>query len=206
MAQRFDRIASSYWLFEKLFMVPKRARTRAVELLHLEIGDRVLSVGCGHGPDLPDLSKAVGPAGLVVGVDLSSGMLQGSRSRIMKAKLTNVELVHCDVQRYTSAHPFDAVLFPFSLTSTGDPATVLHHVWTLLAPGGRSVVLDAQIPPRLEGLIRPVMPLLRRFMEATVLGDPDMRPIEELGKLGSKVDVEWMRGGTYFLATLIKPE
>ena len=48
------------------------------------------------------------------------------------------------------------------------------------------------------------MPLIRQFLEATVLGDPDMRPIEAM-ELLAKVEVEFFRGGSYFVARLIKP-
>jgi hypothetical protein len=67
-------------------------------------------------------------------------------------------------------------------------------------------VLDGQLPPKFQWLSRPLMPLIRWTLERTVLGDPDMRPMEELQKLGPVVHVEWFRGRTYFVAQLIKDQ
>lgn len=203
---RFDRIADHYWFFEKLFMVPKRARTRAVELLQLIPGDRVLSVGCGRGPELVRLSRAVGVNGNVVGVDFSARMLDGAYAQVLRNDLSNVLLVRSDIHRYTAKEPFDAILFSLSLTCFGDAEAVLRHVWDSLKPGGRLVVMDAQIPPKFARYAKPAMPLIRRFMEATVLGDPDMRPMDEMRMLGQPLQVEFMRSGAYFLASLKKPE
>jgi demethylmenaquinone methyltransferase/2-methoxy-6-polyprenyl-1,4-benzoquinol methylase len=175
-----------------------------VELLQLLPGDRILSAGCGHGPELMDLSVAVGRSGYVVGVDLSSRMLDGSRERIAAHRLSNVALVRSDVLDYSDPVLFDAILFPFSLTCSGDPGSLLHHAWHLLAPGGRMVVLDGQVPPRFVQPLKPAMPLVRRFLDATVLGDPDMRPLDELRILDPKLEVEWFLGRTYFCARLQK--
>ena len=201
---RFDRIASTYPLFERLFLLPPRSRTRAVEQLQLHAGDRVLSIGCGRGPMLPQLSKAVGVNGRVVGIDLSRRMLDVAELCIQKQQLRNVDLLHADLFNYATVDRFDAILFGFSLTSFGDPHAALGHAWQLLAPGGRLVVLDGQLPPNLRWMTRPMMPLIRRFLDATVLGDPDMRPMEAMGQL-APVDVEFFRSEAYFVAQLRKP-
>ena len=73
---RFDRIAGSYWIFERLFLLPPTARQRAVNLLQLQPGERALSVGCGQGKALKSLSRGVQAYGNVVGVDLSTEMLK----------------------------------------------------------------------------------------------------------------------------------
>ncbi len=51
-----------------------------------------------------------------------------------------------------------------------------------------------------------MLPLIRWFLESTVVGDPDMRPIEELQRLGAPVHVRRWRMGFYFDAVVIKPE
>jgi len=200
---RFDRIASTYPLFERLFLLPPKSRTRAVVQLQLQAGDRVLSIGCGRGPMLPQLSRFVGVNGRVVGIDLSRRMLDVAEQCVQKQQLRNVDLLHADLFSYSPEERFDAILFGFSLTSFGDPRAALEYAWQLLASGGRLVVLDGQLPPNLRWLTRPVMPLIRRFLEATVLGDPDMRPMEAMGQL-APVDVDFFRGEAYFVARLLK--
>ena len=53
------------------FSFIKPVRQRAVELLNLKPGDRVLDVGCGPGGSFPFLVPAVGSSGKVVGVEIS---------------------------------------------------------------------------------------------------------------------------------------
>ena len=201
---RFDRIAWLYLFFEWLFLVPAKLRPLAVESLALLPGDRAVSVGCGHGRALPLMAAAVGPAGHVTGVDLSLGMLHYAYKRIRRQGVHNVSVIHGDIRNYRASAPLDAVLFSFSLTTFGDPNAVLQHVWEQLRPGGRLVVADAHLPPRAALLLKPLMPLIHWFQEATVLGDPAMRPIEELGRLGAPVHVQRSRG-FYFVASMIKP-
>jgi ubiquinone/menaquinone biosynthesis C-methylase UbiE len=202
---RFDRIAGSYRFFELLYLVPGRIRPLSVERLALRPGQRAISVGCGHGRSLPLMAKAVGPTGHVTGIDLSSRMLEHAYERILSEHIYNVSILHTDIRDYRSSVPLDAALFSFSLTTFGDPHTVLEHVWSQLRPGGRLVVADAQLPARAAAIWKPFLPLIRRFQEATVLGDPDMRPIDELRRLGPAVEVEELRGGSYFIASVTKP-
>ncbi|MBK7295754.1 MAG: methyltransferase domain-containing protein [Flavobacteriales bacterium] len=201
---RFDRIARSYWLFERLFIVPRSARTRAIGKLGLGPDDRVLTVGCGSFPELCELSTLVGPEGAVVGIDLSEKMLRRAYAKKTELQLNNTELIHANIFNYTNEQSFNAIYFPYSLTSFGEPHRVLRHIWDLLEPGGRLVVLDAQIPAMVRPWAGPAMPLIRSFMERTVVGDPDMEPLAELKKLGSPVQVEYMRGGAHFIAQIEK--
>lgn len=137
---------------------------------------------------------------MVVGVDLSEGMLHKARKKVTRYGLVNVELHHMDVMQYKPEKSFNAILFSFSLTSFGDPKAVLEYARALLVPNGKIVVRDAQLPPRLSFITKPAMPLIRRFLEATVLGDPDMRPLDSLEELGHPVHVRYLRGGAYFVA------
>ncbi|MER5913225.1 class I SAM-dependent methyltransferase [Streptomyces sp. NPDC001982] len=54
------------------------AYAAAVADLGVRAGDRVLDAGCGTGRALPPLRAAVGPSGVVVGVDLTPAMLQAA--------------------------------------------------------------------------------------------------------------------------------
>ncbi len=152
------------------------------------------------------MARAVGDTGHVTGIDLSAGMLHHAYERVLRERVHNVAIIHGDVRDYRASAPLDAVLFSFSLTTLGEPRSVLQHMWEQLRPGGRLVVVDGQLPPRAASLLKPMLPLIRWFQEATVLGDPDMRPIEELGHLGPAIQVQRSRMGFYFIASVIKPE
>jgi demethylmenaquinone methyltransferase/2-methoxy-6-polyprenyl-1,4-benzoquinol methylase len=204
VAARFDRIAARYGLFERLFLVPAQCRKRAVERLGIRKGDRILDVGIGHGPQLLAISTLAGDQGRVVGVDLSSGMLDRARDRVRKHDLRNVELRHMNILDHHPSEPYDAVLLSFALSSFGEPERVLAHVWKCIRPGGRLVVLDAQLPPQFKRITKPLMPAIRWFLEHTVLGDPDMDTLEGMAQLRAPMDVERFRGGTYFVVRMEK--
>src|ERR1035437_6230005 len=55
-------------------------------------GETVLDLGCGAGLDLLLAAERVGPAGRVIGVDMTDAMLARAGVNIGKAGLTNVEL------------------------------------------------------------------------------------------------------------------
>jgi ubiquinone/menaquinone biosynthesis C-methylase UbiE len=80
-------------------------------------GDRVLDAGVGTGFATLAAARRIGPAGAVVGVDVSDGMLVQARTAIEGARLNNVDLIRgdaCDLPQFASAS-FDA---PASSTST----------------------------------------------------------------------------------------
>lgn len=76
----FDRHAASWE--ERLTYGEKRSQlSEVVQWFGLSEGDLVLDVGTGTGVLLPWLREAVGPKGVVVGMDFSFRMLEEARSR-----------------------------------------------------------------------------------------------------------------------------
>src|SRR5262245_54315371 len=56
-------------------------KRRMVKLLAARRGHRILDIGCGPGLDTLTLGKAVGPTGLVVGVDHDPRMIDAATDR-----------------------------------------------------------------------------------------------------------------------------
>src|SRR5713101_7840699 len=82
--------------FDPSFIKP--VRQKAVELLHLKQGDRVLDMGCGPGGSFPYLVSAVGPSGEVVGVEISPEVAINARKRIERNKWRNVQVMEADAR------------------------------------------------------------------------------------------------------------
>lgn len=123
-------------------------REAAVRALRLAPGRRVLDLGCGTGLNLSWVAPPVGPAGLVIGVDLSLPMLLAARAKAQAAGWSNVRLVQSEGSRLRLAPAsVDAVLSTYTLTTVPDWPAALHALLAALRPGGRIAILDDRLPP-----------------------------------------------------------
>src|SRR5438093_3841214 len=92
------------------FSFIKPVRRRAVELLHLKEGDRVLDMGCGPGGNFPYLVRAVGPSGEVVGAEISPEVAINARRRIAKNGWKNVQVIEADARTVRLTDTFAGAL------------------------------------------------------------------------------------------------
>ena len=147
-------------------------RKRAMELLALQPGERVLLVGVGTGADLPLL-----PAGVdAVGIDISPEMLVKARKKLPRTRAL-VSLVQGDAQTELPGETdFDAVILNLILSVIPDGNACLKSALRALKPGGRVVIFDKFLP---EG--KKVTPL-RRFVNlfSTLFGTDINRRLSDL--------------------------
>jgi SAM-dependent methyltransferase len=118
---------------------------RLLELGGVRPGQFVLDVGTGHGEPALSAVTRVGPAGRVVGVDLSPAMVEAARRRA--AGVANVEFMEADAESIDlPPGSFDVVLSRWGLMFVLDQVAVFTGLRRLLAPGG---VLAASVwgPP-----------------------------------------------------------
>lgn len=112
-------------------------------LPHLEVGLRVLDVGCGPGTLTADLAQQVAPAELVA-IDRAEGVLEEARSVCLERGITNVTIEVGDV--YGLAHDddsFDVVHAHQVLQHLSDPAAALREMRRVTKPGGLVAARDA---------------------------------------------------------------
>ena len=117
-----------------------RARRRAIELLNLQPGEKVLIPGIGTGLDLPLI-----PAGVqLTGIDLTPSMLEKAR---LKADGRAVKLAVMNAQKLEfESSSFDAVILNLILSVVPDGAVAFGEAWRVLRPGGRAVIFDKFLP------------------------------------------------------------
>lgn len=128
---------------------------RGVEMLNLRRGERAAEIGFGTGRGLVRLAERVGPDGKVLGVDLSVGMADQARKRLVRAGLADrVELIIEDAVHLPFEDDLlDGILISFTLElfSHEDLERVLGEAWRALRENGRLAVVslnkDQQFTP-----------------------------------------------------------
>jgi SAM-dependent methyltransferase len=100
-------------------------------------GERALDVGCGAGESTLELAELVGPAGSVVGVDVSEPLLTAARERVRASGHSQVELVLGNAATERYAQPFDLVFSRFGVMFFEDSVAAFANLRAALKPGGR---------------------------------------------------------------------
>ena len=134
----FDTISGRYDLVNRVmtFGLDTRWRKRAVSMLGLAAGARVLDVAAGTGDFCRDLeARGLTP----IGMDFSWGMLANAR--------TAAPLVQCDALRLPVGDGLvDGVTCGFALRNFVDLPTFFGEIARVVRPGGRIALLDASAP------------------------------------------------------------
>ncbi|UCD56368.1 MAG: methyltransferase domain-containing protein [Candidatus Hydrogenedentota bacterium] len=110
-----------------------------VKLAHVEPGQTVLDVACGTGASHPALSRAVGPKGKIVAVDISAEMLRRAKSRAQRLRLGKIGYHKADARKLShhfKKESFDAVLCCNGLPHFLYPQPVLAEMTRVLRAGG----------------------------------------------------------------------
>lgn len=135
----WDRAAETYERGWREALVPAHALLLARALPRA--GERVLDVACGTGLITLAAARAVGPAGRVVGVDVSERMVERTRELARAAGLAHVEALRMDAEELHLADgTFDLALDALGLMYLPDPGAALAEMRRVLRPGGRAAV------------------------------------------------------------------
>jgi SAM-dependent methyltransferase len=102
-------------------------------------GQRVLDVGCGGG-GLTIALAAREPTGSVVGVDLSTDLVELAQGRATEAGVTNVDFLELDMQvDLVGGEPFDLAVSQFGVMFFDQPVVAFTNIGRHLHPGGALV-------------------------------------------------------------------
>ena len=146
MTNRWNRFIYRLWApVYDLFFSRRgfgQARRRALALLDVQQGERVILPGVGTGADLPNL-----PAGAVaVGVDISPAMLAQAQHKLAGVAAT-VYLIQGDVQQMPLASGvFDAAALHLILSVAPDGHACVLETRRVLRRAGRCVIFDKFLP------------------------------------------------------------
>jgi phosphatidylethanolamine/phosphatidyl-N-methylethanolamine N-methyltransferase len=175
MTNRWNQFINRLWapVYDSTinnFFMP--GRKRALELLDLQPGEKVLLVGVGTGADLPFL-----PAGVdATGIDLSPEMLAKARPKLNYCPVT-VKLIQGDAQELLVEEEFfDAVILNLILSVIPNGNACLQSALRALKPNGRAVIFDKFLPDE------KTTSLIRRFFNifSTLFGTDINRRLSDL--------------------------
>jgi arsenite methyltransferase len=112
----------------------------------IEPGLTVLDLGCGAGTDLLIAAQMLGPAGRVIGVDMTTTMLARARESAEAMGLADVELHESLIESVPLPDAsVDIVISNGVIDLIVDKDAVFSEIDRLLRPGGRLQVADVVI-------------------------------------------------------------
>jgi SAM-dependent methyltransferase len=109
---------------------------KAMEALAPGQGERIIDVGCGCGATTLELARRVGPAGEVLGADVSTPMLALARHRAEAEGLAQARFVEADAQTH-AFEPADGVFSRFGVMFFADPVAAFANLRSAMRREGR---------------------------------------------------------------------
>jgi arsenite methyltransferase len=109
----------------------------------LTSGEHVVDVGSGAGFDSFVAAHQVGPAGKIIGVDMTEEMLAKSRSTVAKLGMTHVEFREGLAERLPVESGWaDVVISNGVINLCADKRATFSEIYRVLRPGGRLQFAD----------------------------------------------------------------
>ena len=142
----YNKVAPLYDLMNQVYFFgrDKRFRSMLVERLILKPGDAVLDLCCGTGLDFLFLLQRTKVRETLLGVDLSSEMLQRAKEKVGSE---GVSLVRSDAAHLPFRdETFDAILVSFCLKIAPTYEKTIEEAARVLKPAGRIGILANNKP------------------------------------------------------------
>ncbi len=151
----------------------------------LREGEIVLDLGSGGGLDSFLAAKQVGPAGRVIGVDMTPEMVEKARRNAEKVEAHNVEFRLGEIERLPLPdRSVDVVVSNCVVNLSPNKSAVFEDAFRVLRPGGRiaisDIVASAALPPELAA----------KALSGCVAGAPVVEDLRAMIEGAGFVDVE----------------
>src|SRR5258708_6239747 len=109
-------------------------------------GERVIDIGCGCGDTSIEIARIVGPAGSVLGIDVSEPMLEVARAHSALANCAHLAFCEGDASEAALPANTDLLFSRFGVMFFSQPSPAFSHLRKSLRTGGRCVFVCWRAP------------------------------------------------------------
>jgi len=167
----------------------------------LKPGDVVLDLGSGAGMDCFLAASKVGTEGKVIGVDMTSEMIEKANVNLEKSNFTNIEFRYGEIEALpVDNNSVDVVISNCVLNLVPDKLKAFQEIFRVLKPGGRMAVSDIVKLRRLPDEIENDPDALSACISGALMHDDYIAAIGEAGLSDVTVVSEQDFGDMFFAA------
>ena len=162
-----------------------------VALASIKSGETVLDMGAGAGFDCFLASSHVGPDGKVIGVDITSEMVDKARANAKKAGYTNIDFRQGDLENMPVADNYvDIVISKCVITQVPNQRLVFKEAFRVLTPGGRLAISDVVLTRALPEFVKNSTKAYIGCLAGAIMKDEYLQIIKNVGFVDVNVVAE----------------
>lgn len=153
-----------------------------VAISRIKEGDVVLDLGSGAGIDCILASKKVGESGKVIGVDMTSEMVERAKQVAKNLKLNNVEYIQGEIENLPlEDNSIDVIITNCVINLTPDKKKTFEEAYRVLKSKGKMYISDIVLLEELSEEQKNNPDLLSGCVAGALLKDDYLQKIKSVG-------------------------